>query len=320
MNLVITGGAGFIGQTLVKQAIAAGYHVTVIDRVPTTDAAGSGGAVDAIDSAHLSWITADLSHDSDIVSDALGTADCVIHLAACPGVRDTSADIEQRRYFDNVLATEIVARRTPGSTPLIAFSSSSVYGGATIRRGIVRGSCESDALSPRGGYAASKVRAESFCSLRAARGGQTLCVRPFTVLGENQRHDMAVSLWRRRIMSGEPVTLFGSFERTRDFTDVRDVADATLALLSSGATGTVNLGTGTSCTLTELVRCIASALDVPARVQVRPAPPREVAHTLADTTVLRSHIGWVPHTSLQETVARAMRSLATAPPIAARAI
>lgn len=320
MQLVITGGAGFVGRTLVERALTAGYHVTVVDREPPTDVTALSSRASGADAPRLSWITADIVHDSDVVADALRVADAVIHLAACPGVRDTSANIELRRIHDNVLATDVITRRTPTNTPLIAFSSSSVYGGASSRLGSVRASCESDTPAPRGGYASSKVRAEQACSLRAARGGHVLCVRPFTVLGENQRHDMAVALWRRLIMKGDPVTLFGSPGRTRDFTDVWDVADATLDLLTCGAAGTVNVGTGTSHTLAELVRCISSVLDVPADVQVEPAAKREVAHTLADTSVLRSHIGWVPHTALRETVGRAMRSLASTRPAVAPVI
>lgn len=320
MKLTITGGAGFIGRTLVERALAADHHVTVVDRVGPVDFSLLGGRANGPDLSQVLWLTADLVDDSDVVTDALRGADAVIHLAACPGVRDSSADIELRRTHDNVLATEVVARRTPMGTPLVAFSSSSVYGGASSFGDSVRASCESDNLSPLGGYASSKVLAEQACSLRAAHGGHTLCVRPFTVLGENQRHDMAVAVWRRLIMKGDPVSLFGGLGRTRDFTDVRDVATATLDLLSCGATGTVNLGTGVSHSLAELVHCVAAVLDVPAHVRVEPAAQREVVHTLADTTVLRSHIGWVPETTLTDTVGRAMRSLASTQPIAAPVI
>ncbi len=269
MQVLITGGSGFIARRLISAALDAGMQVRTLDRRPAP--LELPAAVD--------HVTADLTSGDPQVVDALWSADAVIHVAGCPGVRDTRPDVEERRRRDNVAATEVVASCTRADVPLIAFSSSSVYGDAAARLGRtrIRGSRETDVVAPKGGYAASKVAAEEICTARAARGGATLVVRPFTVLGEGQRHDMAVAAWAASARRGDPLVIYGSPTRRRDVTDVRDVAIATLALLRRGAQGVVNLGTGHSRTLTEIAAATCRAVGAPLRMVVVDAAAVEVS-------------------------------------------
>lgn len=306
MHIVITGGSGFIGQTLVPRVLAEGASLTLLDRRPAPwhhwpTLEGTAWA------DTVRHIQTDLVDQCPDTIEALRCADAVIHLAACPGVRDERPDIAYWRYHDNVLATHAVATLTPLQTPLVVFSSSSVYGGAMVNADQeIRPCVETDELQPRGGYAESKVLAEEICHTRAAQGGHVLVVRPFTVMGEYQRSDMAVAVWARHALAGKPITVFGDVQRTRDITDVQAVAASTVALLRSGATGIVNLGCGQSHSLQDLADAvrIAVAADVP--LHVVPAAPREVQHTLADTTRLASFVGQVPKTDIQRVVARAI--------------
>lgn len=309
MHIVITGGSGFIGQTLVPRVLAGGAEITLLDRRPASWL-NSPTVQDTAWATSVRQVTGDLVDQSDDMVAALRSADAVIHLAACPGVRDDRRDIAYWRYHDNVLATHAVATCTPLETPLIALSSSSVYGGAMVTRGgAIRPCMESDVLQPRGGYAESKVLAEEICRTRAAQGGHVLVVRPFTVMGEYQRPDMAVAVWARNAQRGEPITVFGDLQRTRDITDVRAVADVTMALLESGAAGVVNLGCGESRSLRDLAEAVQRAVGVEVPLNVVPAAPREVRHTLADTGRLAALIGSAPTTDIRRVVARAIASL-----------
>lgn len=294
MALVVTGASGFVGGALVRELRAAGEDVVTVDRHPLEPALGGDPGV-----AH---------HELDLtgadapgpLAEAFATADAVIHLAGCSGVRDDRAGIEARRRRDNIGATAAVCALTPAGTPLLVASSSSVYGGAAGRA-----SHESDPLRPRGGYARSKVAVEQLCADRAAHG-HVLVVRPFTVVGEGQRADMALATWARAIRRAEPVTVFGSLERTRDLTCVREAARGLHALARSGATGTVNLGSGRPRTLAEMVGALEDALGARAHVRVAPAAEREVRDTWADTGRLDDLVGWTPRTDLQDAVARAV--------------
>ncbi|MGB5950939.1 MAG: NAD(P)-dependent oxidoreductase, partial [Ornithinimicrobium sp.] len=249
----------------------------------------------------------------------LHEAEAVIHLAGCPGVRDVAPDVELRRHRDNVAATAMVLDATQAETPVTIMSSSSVYGGARSLLGpspqalatpLLRPSHESDPLVPRGGYAASKVAAERVCREHAYAGRPVLVVRPFTVLGEGQRSDMALAGWASQATQSGSVTVIGSAERTRDFTDIQMVARSILALVFAGATGTVNLGTGVGHSLAELAAAVGAAVGVPhPRLLPVEASLPEVSHTLADTRRLQSLIGPVPATDLYDVARRAVLSI-----------
>jgi nucleoside-diphosphate-sugar epimerase len=293
---VVTGAAGFLGRSLVGLLLARGEPVVGIDRQPVPARPG------------LTVLAADLAEPDPRVREALATADRVFHLAAVPGVRDRVPP--WIRYRDNVQATELVLAAVPARTPLVFTSSSSVYGGSAGGRP----STEHDPLRPRGGYARSKVAAEARCRARLAAGGRVVIARPFTVAGPHQRPDMALARWIDAVARGRPVRIFGSPHRTRDVTDVAQVAQVLVGLADRGARGTVNVGTGTGHTLAALVAAVGAALDLPVRTELVPAHPDEVPDTLADPARLRRLLGWVPRTDLPALVARQVAASAAARP------
>lgn len=309
MSIVVTGASGFIGGSLLAALASAGHDVVTLDRRPLPRGRLTG--------THL---RTELTQPSDAALDALHEAQAVLHLAGCPGVRDRAPDVAHRRQRDNVDATRAVLAASGRQTPVLVLSSSSVYGGATpmpqgdhvsgpVSAPRIRGSRESDPVRARGGYAASKIAAEQVCRQHAATGAPVLVVRPFTVLGEGQRPDMAVARWAHEARSTGAITVLGSPSRTRDFTDVRAVARTLMALMTSGATGTVNIGTGHARSLAELAEAVSLAVGVAPDLQVVSAGRAEVAHTLADTDRLRSLTGVVPRTDLVDVVARSVASL-----------
>jgi nucleoside-diphosphate-sugar epimerase len=288
VTAVVTGAAGFLGRTLVSALSTADERVIGIDREPQAAQPG----------VHM--ITADLLGGDPSVLAALADADAVFHLAGCPGVRDETPGIAVRRYRDNVLATAFVTAAVPRRTPLVVTSSSSVYGGS--RHG--RPSREGDRLRPQGGYAESKLLVERICDSRIEAGGMATVVRPFTVAGEGQRPDMALARWIAAARAGRALVVFGSRSRSRDVTDVRQVADALIALAARGHRGPVNIGTGTGHSLAAMVAAIGEALDLDVETIAGHAQPAEVGDTRADTRLLRRLIGWAPQTDLLALVRR----------------
>ena len=295
MVAVVTGAAGFIGTTLVGLLAARG-PVIAIDRRP------AGPSTNGV-----RCLRADLLDDDPVVTAALGGASAVYHLAGCPDVRDPRRDAEQHRYRDNVLATAAVLARVPAEVPLVVTSSSSVYGGTVPGRP----SAETDPLRPHGGYARSKLLVERLCQARLDAGGTVTVVRPFTVAGEGQRPGMALAQWIDAARAGRPLRLLGHPERSRDITDVRDVARALAELGERPVDGVVNVGTGVARTLRELAGAVAALFGTQVCTVLEPTHPAEVDHTLADVGRLRAHLGWVPVTDLDGLVARqaAARSL-----------
>lgn len=296
MAVVVTGAAGFIGRSVVATLRARGYAVVGIDRRSWTPLDGERAVV------------AELHVADDAVRDALASADAVLHLAGCPGVRDVAPDVDVRRYRDNVLAGERVLAATPRTTPLVVTSSSSVYGGSVDGR-----ACnEEDALAPRGGYATSKAALEDRCAARRADGGLVGVVRPFTVAGEGQRPDMAIARWLAAAQAGLPLSVLGSLDRIRDVTDVRDVAEGLVRAAERGLATTVNLGTGHPRSLRELLAAVAGATGTDPTVVVTDANDDEVPATRADTRRCAELLDLLPRTDLPAVVARqlaASRSL-----------
>lgn len=304
--VAVTGAAGFIGAHVVEALLRSGRDVVAVDRRPLPSQlvalAAETGRRQGSALRHLQTEITD--SDADLLT-ALAEADAVIHLAGCPGVRDQAPDVAWRRRRDNVLATGAVLAATPLATPLVVASSSSVYGGCRSGR-----PChEDDALAPRGGYAESKVTAEQLCEMRRQSGGSVTVARPFTVAGERQRPDMAIALWLRAALAGDPLRLLGSPARTRDVTDARDAARAVVRLAEVDASTTVNIGTGRGRTLRELVDTVGAVTGRRVDVDIAPAADEEVRHTLACTRRLKSLVGFVPRTNLLSVVERQLRAM-----------
>jgi nucleoside-diphosphate-sugar epimerase len=293
MAVVVTGAAGFIGAHLVRLLAGRGHQVVTIDRRPHAPTGTS---------AHL---VADLPDDDrdGSVTDALRGAEAVFHLAGRAGVRDTSPDRERRRYRDNVLAAERVLGTVPAGVPVVVASSSSVYGGG-LHGGRLRPSAEADRLQPQGGYARSKVELERRCWQRAAAGGLVAVARPFTVAGEGQRPDMAIARWLAAARHGQPIRILGSPDRTRDITDVADVAFGLLRMAEGGVMGAVNLGSGVGHRLGDLAATVGAIVGHQPRLVLEPAGPAEPVATLADTRRCRQLLGFVPVTDLTALIAR----------------
>ena len=291
MSVVVTGAAGFIGRNLVQALTARGETVVGIDRRP-------GIPLDA------RLLLGDLNDGSnDDITSALGNADAVFHLAGFPGVRASGPGVEQRRRLENVGTAGRVLDVVPLDVPLVVTSSSSVYGGTTGRP-----CAEGDTPNPRGSYARSKVDVERLCARRVSRGGHVAVARPFTVAGEGQRPDMAISRWIAAAQSGEPLTVIGSGDRTRDITDVRDVVEGLLRMLDHGVRATVNLGTGVGNRLDAVIDAVAAAVDRDVRLVVAPAGAEEPPATLADTRRCQELLGFVPTTDIDAVVRRQLAS------------
>lgn len=298
MTTVVTGASGFIGRALCRELAGAGHTLVALDRAPAEHPEG------------VAVLTADLLSEDSRVDDALAEATTVFHLAARPGVRDQHPDVVRLQHRDNVLATERVLSRTRRRTHIVFTSSSSVYGGC---RGS-RASAEGDTPRPRGSYARSKVAAERLCRNRSAAGGPTAVVRPFTVVGEGQRGDMALHRWIHAALAQRPLTVFGSLQRTRDFTDVREVVRALAALAERRVDDVVNVGTGSPVRLSEAVAAIGEVTGTRPEVEVVRAEAAEVPHTHADVTRLIHHTGIRPRLDLPSVIRRITTDITTPDP------
>jgi nucleoside-diphosphate-sugar epimerase len=167
-------------------------------------------------------------------------------------------------------------------------------------------------LQPVSPYGVSKLAAEQLCYLYFANYGvPTVSLRYFTVYGPRQRPDMGFHKFLRATILGEPITLYGDGEQTRDFTFVADAVSATIAAATRGVPGRVyNIGGGSRVSINEVLELIGRVAGRRPLVTVDPAQKGDMRHTYADTWLARMDLGFSPAVGLEQGLAAEHRWLA----------
>jgi len=275
MNVVVTGGAGFIGANLCR-ALAGRPG---IDRVVAYDNLSTGSAAN-LAGAGAELVVGDI-RDRALLRDVLDRADAVVHLAARPSVPRSLAD-PFASHDANVTGTVNVleACRRSGAH-LVAASSSSVYGAtAELPK---HEDLPTRPLSP---YAASKLAAESYALAYAASFGlPTLVLRFFNVYGPLQSaghaYAAAIPAFVHAALSAEPLAVQGDGRQTRDFTFVGSLVDVLAqAVLGRVTAGTpVNLAFGERVSIRQVIELLGELLGRDLEVRYEPARPGDVRHS-----------------------------------------
>jgi nucleoside-diphosphate-sugar epimerase len=284
---VVTGAAGFIGSHLTESLLAAGHDVVAIDCF--TDHYDPG--VKEENAAAFLVERIDLSTDQL----EFEGADGIFHLAAQPGVRSFGERFPLYLQH-NVLASERVFEAAARAGARVVFSSSSsVYGEA--ERYPTSEDAEPAPLSP---YGITKAAAEQLARAFAHGFGLDVVVlRYFNAFGPRQRPDMAFTRIATALVEGRPFELYGDGRQSRGFTYVGDVVSATEAGMHAGV-GTYNVGGGTEASMLDAIRILEQLAGRPLEVFSRPAVPGDQRRTSADTTRIRTELGWEPRVSLED--------------------
>jgi UDP-glucose 4-epimerase len=296
-RILVTGGAGFVGATVVRQLAEAGQRVRVLDNYSTGDAAHLAG-VDA------EQIEGDI-RDADALDAALAGVDAVVHLAAAGSVIMSIAD--PAANFDvNVLGTFRVldaARRAGVERTVQASTGGALIGNATPPVD------ESSLPKPISPYGASKLAGEGYAhAFAAAFGLRTVALRFANVYGPwSEKKQGVIQMFFRAIRAGEPLVIYGDGSASRDYTHVDDIARAIgLALDRDVPGGTVlHIASGVETTVRELAdlcRDAAGAPDLP--VEYRPARAGEVGRNFASYDLASKELGYAPSIDREEGIRR----------------
>lgn len=301
MNILVTGGAGFIGSHFAERCLGLGHRVSILDEfndfydpaIKRLNVASMKGQAQ-IHEADLR----DQESVSRIIAE--GKFDTIVHLAARAGVRPS---IQQPKlYIDtNIVGTFhlLEAARASSVPRFVAASSSSVYGvlkTAPFREDM----CLNQTISP---YAATKLACEQFCSNYShLYGMRTINLRFFTVYGPRQRPDLAIHSFTRAIDEGRPIKRFGDGSTRRDYTYVDDILQGMLACLTyeGQLCDVFNLGESQTTTLNELIDHIERAVGKKANITPMPEQPGDVPLTYADISKARELLGYRPQTKIAE--------------------
>lgn len=259
MNVLVTGGAGFIGSHLVDLILEdPDGAVTVVDRLST---GGSRRNLEQNDQdPRFRFVQANVN-DADVVQELVGDAEAVIHAAAESHV-DRSIDAPREFIESNVLGTETVleACRATG-TRMLMISTDEVYGPGDPGGGAF---AEDRALAPGSPYAASKAAADLLCqSYVTTYGTNVTVVRGTNTYGPRQI-ERVVPTYTIAALEGRPLPVYGRGRERREFLHVRDWVGAALVVLERGTPGVVyNIGGGHELENIELARRICAAVGAP---------------------------------------------------------
>jgi len=301
MNILLTGGAGFIGSHVGRELLSEGHRVIVLDDFNDYyDPGIKRGNIHA----HLAGaevVEGDL-RDKAVVRAAYAVApvDAVIHLAARAGVRPSLLDPEL--YLStNVMGTFNILEmaREHGVGKFLFASSSSVYG-VNEKVPFAEDDLLQRTISP---YAMTKLAGEHLCSNFAhLYGMQVLCLRFFTVYGPGQRPDLAIHKFTRKIDRGEPIDQYGDGSTERDYTYVDDIVQGVLAAFRYNDSNfeIFNLGESQTTQLCDLIAAIEDALGKKAEIRRLPEQPGDVPRTFADISKARRMLGYDPQTKIRE--------------------
>jgi len=292
MRVCVAGGAGFIGSNVVRLLLNQGHQVTVFDNLST------GYRENLVPFPEVSLVPGDI-RDRGKLGAAMEGADVVFHLAASIGnVKSLSNPQEDSEV--NVIGTLNVldAARRCGVKTVIYSSSAAIFGEPQAIS-----LDETHPVEPDSPYGVSKLAGEKHVLWYGrAYGLRTVCLRYFNVYGINQRYDAygnVIPIFLTRIMKGEPLTVYGDGEQTRDFVNVKDVAAANVAAAECvDAEGVFNIGSGQAITLNQLVQAVQEATGTQTEVHYTPPRKGEVLHSLADITKARSVLGLNPRTDM----------------------
>jgi UDP-glucose 4-epimerase len=291
---LVTGGAGFIGSNIVALLLERGHAVTVLDDLSS----GHRSNLDPFPAVRL--IEGDV-RDAAAVAQAVDGADVVYHLAASVG---NTRSIEHPLIDSgiNVMGTLTVleAARASGVRKVVFSSSAGIFGELKTLP-----IAEDHPVEPDTPYGASKLGAEKLCLAYAKLYPlECVCLRYFNVFGVNQRYDAygnVIPIFAHRMLRGQPITIHGDGEQTRDFVNVRDVAEANYrAGESRGVSGAFNVASGSRVTINHLVRLMAEASGLTPDVVHGPPRPGDVRHSLADIGQARARLGFSPTVDLAD--------------------
>ena len=294
---LVTGCAGFIGSTLSERLLADGADVVGVDAFTDYYERELKEANLAGPKAHRSFEFIEHDLGNGVPEDALYGLDGIFHLAARPGVR-ASWGVGFRGYAnDNMLATQAIVEAAAERGLRVVFaSSSSIYGDA-----LAYPTDEDVRPAPISPYGVTKLACEHLIRAYERNAGlDFVSLRYFTVYGPRQRPDMAFTRIVKALLSGETFSVFGDGSQSRDFTFVEDAVAATCGAMDKAPAGTTyNVGGGSEAALRDVIATVEELSGRSLNVTYTDPAAGDVRRTLADTTRIRSEIGWEPRFDLR---------------------
>ncbi len=309
-KILVTGAAGFIGSSLVRELCKRGHDVRGIDNLSTGDLANLSGVLNQID-----FHEADI-RDEKLIRSLCCNVDIIFHEAALPSASQSVSDpvTSHRANVDGTLSV-LLAARDSGVQRIIYASSASAYGDSqTLPKQ------ETMPVSPVSPCAAQKVAAELYMeSFARTYGIETVSLRYFNVFGPRQAadslHSAVLARFITSMLSGIIPVIYGDGTQSRDFTYIENVVHANLLAAWAPAdtvSGKVyNIACGENYSLLETYYLLAHLIGI--RKQPAFGPPRDgdIHHSLASIEKARQELGYFPIVGFEDGLSRTIDWYAT---------
>ena len=295
--VIVTGGAGFIGSHLADELVRRGHRVIILDNRST----GRMSNIEPLLRDGSAEFVQGSITDLPLLRKLFSGADYVFHQAAIPSV-PRSVKNPKASHDANVTGTlnVLLAAKDNGIKKVVYASSSSVYGDTPTLPKI-----EDMIPNPLSPYAVNKLAGEYYCRVfHEIYGLNTVCLRYFNVYGPrqdpNSSYAAVIPLFINNALAGKSPIIFGDGEQSRDFTFVKDVAQANILAVESKTTGIFNIGGSKRVTINQLAHLIIKFVGKGAVKPIyKDRRPGDIAHSLADISKARA-FGYHPKYSLDD--------------------
>lgn len=305
MHYLVTGAAGFIGSNFVEALLLDGARVTAVDNFDPfySRELKEANLVFALNQSRFRFVEADIS-DRKALAHIKAPYDCVVHLAGKGGVRPSILNpIAFQEVNVGGTQTLLEFARDCGVPQFIFASSSSVYG---INPN-TPWSEDDHLLRPISPYASNKLSGELLGHVYSHLYGiRFIALRFFTVYGPRQRPDLAIRKFADKILAGQPLSIFGTGNSSRDYTYIDDIVAGIRAAVKYSASSyeVINLGNNRPITLMQTIHALEGALRRKALLDFRPEEPGDVPQTCANITKAKDLLGYDPQTPFDEGIGR----------------
>lgn len=306
-KIAVIGGAGFIGSHIAEE-IAKEREVVIIDNLDDyySPDLKRRNLKTLLANPNVRFIEGDITDLNLLRSVIDPDVEFVFHEAAQAGVRISVEDPFKPNNV-NVLGTLNVLKASldAGVKRVINASSSSVYGKVQYLP-----FDEAHPTVPLSPYGVSKLAAEHYCRVfYEVYGLPTVSLRYFTVYGPRMRPDLAISIFTRKMLANESITVFGDGDQTRDFTYIDDIVRVNRRLLETDAADgrVMNVGGGHRITVNDLIAHLREITGSESEVVYSDRQKGDAEHTLADTSLAGKLVGYRPEVPIREGLGRFAR-------------
>ena len=294
MRVLVTGGAGFIGSHIIEH-FQGKADVRVLDNLRS-------GYLHNLAGLDVEFVKGSIM-DHEVLGQAMAGVDYVFHLAAMISVPESMEKPTECVEINTIGTLNVLrAAADAGAKKLCLSTSAAVYGDnpEVPKR-------ETMVPEPKSPYAVTKLSDEYYCTMFATEGWlDTACLRYFNVFGPRQdpksQYAAAVPIFVAKALAGEPITIFGDGEQTRDFIYVKDIVAANVHFALGQATGVYNVAYGGRITINDLATKIVELTGSSSEIVHLPERPGDVKHSMAAVEKLAA-TGFVPASDFAEGLA-----------------